>query len=358
MVQTNVNTSCLTKVSIIPFYYLNITNEYMNTSINRITKIVVLVPIKNEDWILDKFLAITEKFADSILIADQFSTDRSVEIASKYDKVILIRNESQTYDEAYRQRLLIAKSRELFSGRNFLLALDADELLTADSLLSKFWIDIDHIKPGTVITFEKPDILSPMSNCIRYSDGFKLGYLDDGREHKGKLIHSPRIPFDESSPILNISDVKFMHYARVRSLEYYDRQRLYSMIENVRGVNPFYKRLNGYSPKISSMNNISKIEISEESWFDGWEKMGIEIRKIPSCINNIYANQICELLAKYGSIKFSLDDIWDRDWKKFNIQYFSTMDRDISNISILRKLLLDVIIYLLKSYKLIRRLVK
>ena len=41
-------------------------------------KIIVVTPIKNEDWILDRFLSVTSQFADLIIIADQNSTDKSM----------------------------------------------------------------------------------------------------------------------------------------------------------------------------------------------------------------------------------------------------------------------------------------
>ena len=56
------------------------------------TPIVVLTPVKNEEWILDNYIQVTSNFADLIIIADQFSSDKSREIASNYDKVLLIKN--------------------------------------------------------------------------------------------------------------------------------------------------------------------------------------------------------------------------------------------------------------------------
>jgi glycosyltransferase involved in cell wall biosynthesis len=62
-------------------------------------KIVVLTPIKNEEWILERFLSVTSQFADLIIIADQNSTDSSRNICQKYPKVKLIENKSDQYDE-------------------------------------------------------------------------------------------------------------------------------------------------------------------------------------------------------------------------------------------------------------------
>jgi glycosyltransferase involved in cell wall biosynthesis len=100
---------------------------------NQIPKIVVITPVKNEAWILDRFLAVTSQFADCIIIADQNSTDGSLTIYKNYPKVILIQNESEQFNEAERQILLIQKARELVPEHKILLALDADEILAASA---------------------------------------------------------------------------------------------------------------------------------------------------------------------------------------------------------------------------------
>ncbi len=43
--------------------------------------LICLTPIKNEAWILDRFLKCASLWADYIIIADQQSTDSSIEIA-------------------------------------------------------------------------------------------------------------------------------------------------------------------------------------------------------------------------------------------------------------------------------------
>ena len=98
--------------------------------------IVVLTPVRNESWILERFLAVTSQFADVIIVADQRSTDASREICRRFAKVIVIDNADPEYNERSRQQQLIAAARELVSGAKILMAIDADEILAADSLAS------------------------------------------------------------------------------------------------------------------------------------------------------------------------------------------------------------------------------
>jgi hypothetical protein len=100
--------------------------------------LICLTPIKDEAWILERFLKCASVWADHIIIADQGSKDESKEIACRFPKVTLVENNSKTYNERERQELLIREARKI-SGPRILMTLDADEFLTADFLTSPEW---------------------------------------------------------------------------------------------------------------------------------------------------------------------------------------------------------------------------
>jgi Glycosyl transferase family 2 len=316
--------------------------------------VIVLTPIKNESWILERFLSVTEQFADAIIIADQFSTDNSRDIVRRHPKAILIDNTNPEYDELYRQQLLIDKARELYPGKKCLLALDADEIMTAASMQSSFWNALDTYQEGTVLTFEKPDIISPVTKCIRYNSFFTLGYIDDGAPHTGKKIHSVRVPRKEDSPVVAIEDVKFMHYALTRTIEYRSRQRLYSVLENIKNVAPFYRRLLSYSYRLNDYISKHSISITPNEWFTGWEAKGIDMTSINTNENNVYNLQVAQYLADRGSKAFYLDDVWDINWEDFCKRYAPDSDKVVKNIPLLNRLLLNLIVYSLKALKFFR----
>lgn len=313
--------------------------------------VIVLTPIKNESWILERFLSVTEQFADAIIIADQMSTDDSREIVKRYSKAVLIDNTNPEYDELYRQQLLIDKARELFPGKKCLLALDADEIMTAASMTSSFWSRLNDFEEGTVLTFEKPDIISPVTQCIRYDSYFTLGYIDDGAPHTGKKIHSVRIPRKPDSPVVEIEDVKFMHYALTRTIEYRSRQRLYSVIENVKNIAPFHRRLLSYSYRLNDYVSQHTISNTPEDWFNGWERAGINMRTIQTSEVNNYTAQVLDYLQEYGVKRFFLDDIWDKDWEVFCRESYPSYSSTIKNIPFYRRWLLNGIVLSLKVIK-------
>jgi len=311
--------------------------------------IVVITPVKNESWILDNFLRTTSMFADHIIIADQFSTDESRDIAGRFEKVVLIQNDREKYDEQYRQKLLIDKAREIVPGKKILLALDADEIITADSLDSQDWEQMCLLDPGTVLRFEKPDVLANMQTCIRHREYFTLGYIDDGVDHLGKKIHSVRIPRLDNSPEVDIESIKFMHLALTRPYEYAARQRYYSMVENIESISPFYRRLIKYSPRLVDYISQREITNTPESWFAGWKKAGIDLTAIRSSEFNNFNDMVLQNLSIYGPGKFYFDDIWQIDWKVYNSKRnIIKSKRGSLKSPLLVRTLLSTIIYCIK----------
>ncbi len=280
------------------------------------TKIIVLTPVKNEAWILDRFLSVTSQFADRIIIADQNSTDGSLEIYKKYPKVHLINNKDSQYDEASRQLLLLKTARELEpDAKRILLAFDADEVLTADSVTNPGWKTMLDSKPGTVLFFEKPDLYIDTNKAIRYSDPWPLGYVDDGVEHKPLKIHSIRVPQPEYADKLYLDDVKIMHYTLTRINAQNSKLMYYSMLENVYKKNHFLARRRIYVRNFDYVNK-NKLEATPAKWFEGWEKLGIDMRTISTETKFWYEDEALKLFSEYGSKKFWLDNIWDNSWAK------------------------------------------
>ncbi len=288
--------------------------------------IVVLTPVKNEEWVMDKFLRITSLFADYILVADQFSNDSTVSIINSHPKAVYIKNENSEYDEEFRQRLLISKARELITGKRLLLALDADELITADSIESAEWNKISKLPAGTRLYFKKPDLLPDGKTYVDYPDYFLLGYIDDGATHAGTKFHSPRLPASDKK--YESETIQFLHLALIRDLEYNARQRLYAVLENINQSSSLRFRYRKYARKMLALRYKGLVKPLPEQWVGTFRESGIEITKFPSSENNIYNSRIIEMFNEYGTRKFWFDDIWYVDYieisritgKQLNVQ--------------------------------------
>ncbi len=281
---------------------------------NQKPKIVVITPVKNEAWILDRFLSVTSEFADHIIVADQNSTDGSQAIYKKYPKVTLIENKSESFNESGRQLLLIQAARDLVPGHKIILALDADEILASNAIHTASWQAMLKAKPGTVLFFEKPDLFVTTHQCLRTGILTPLGYVDDGAEHRPQKIHSVRIPMPEYATRLHIHDIKVIHYGITRLDAHASKLRLYSVIENVLEVGHFIGRRSRYPSKPDYLS-MGKLETAAQEWFTGWEERGIDMHTIIKQKYYHYDFEVLRYFHKYGIQRFWMEDIWAYDWE-------------------------------------------
>jgi glycosyltransferase involved in cell wall biosynthesis len=286
--------------------------------------IVVLTPLKNDAWILRRFLEVTSVFADLIIVADQGSTDGGLEICREFDKVTVIDNSKSNYDEASRQELLIATARQLVPLPRILMALDSDEVLTADSLHSADWQRMLAAPAGTAIFFEKPNVYLSLALSERRPLDFLGAFIDDGTtKHQAKRVHSPRLPAPPGGPTLVLQDVKFLHYALARPDAQKAKIRMYAVLENLMGTKSAYWRRRYYwSHRV--LKPLGPVAPTPRAWLEGWEKRGIDMTSIEDVQPYWQDLATLDLLLEHGSRRFWFDDIWQKDWKRLQAETHRT----------------------------------
>ena len=288
-------------------------------------KIIVITPIKNEEWILETFLKTTLQYADHVLIADQYSTDKSVEIASNFKNVDVIINDSKDYDEAYRQKLLINTARERYGKGNIILAIDSDEILNFDALNSSEWETIKQSEPGTVLYFEKPTYYGGTEKVIRYdsSGGWPLGFVDDNSEHCPKHIHSTRVPVKKDSPKLFLKDIKFLHCNLLSLPRQRSKIRYYCMLEAKLKTKTWIRRVWQYNKDYDYAKEGDGLDQANSAWVKGWVNQGISIAPDKEAKYYWYDLEALKLLDNSTSrFSFWTEDVWDVDWNDV-AKYFS-----------------------------------
>lgn len=292
-------------------------------------KIIVLTPIRNEEWILERFLSVASQFADHIIIADQNSTDRSIKICENFKKVYLVKNNADFYNEDDRQILLIESARKLVSGEKILLALDADEILTADSIDTEDWKKMLDAEKGTVFYFKKYDLFPNSDSYIEYPEYFPLGYRDDGEKHIPSKIHSARLPVKIDATKLYLDQVKIMHYTWTRPDSQLAKLRMYSVLENINKTNNFLKRRKRYNPSTDYRNKEQKLLKTPKKWFEKWELMNINMKKIIDLKFYWQDFEVLKIFHNHGIHKFWFDPIWEFDWEKLRL---IAIKKNINNV--------------------------
>ena len=112
-------------------------------------KVIALLPVKNEAWVLDHTLRCLSAFCDVILVNDQQSIDESRDVVRRFPKAVWIDSpESQICEQARWRLWDIARQ---YDGNNLLWCTDADELVSP-ALIRPFLEHRDQtLRSGTVV---------------------------------------------------------------------------------------------------------------------------------------------------------------------------------------------------------------
>jgi len=292
--------------------------------------VICLTPVKNEAWILDKFLSAASLWADHIIVADQNSDDGSVEIAQSFEKVILIRNTSSDFNEPERQKLLIAAARKI-SGPRLLIALDADEFLTPNFVTNPEWQTVLYAPKKTIIYFQWANIRPDMIHYWTPPVEFPWGFRDDGSPHEGHAIHSARMPIPDQAPIIKMRDIKVMHYQYTDWRRMESKHRWYMVWERLNEPKRSALKLYRQYHHMDAVKNNELHNIPEE-WFDGYKNHNIDIKNILKNGPYWWDNDVIGYLKEYGTKLFARDQIWDINWQKVAKNY-GYSDEEVARLS-------------------------
>jgi hypothetical protein len=277
--------------------------------------LVCLTPVRNEAWILHRFLACASLWADHIIVLDQLSDDDTREIARRFPKVTLIENRSERYSEDARQKILLEAARKI-PGAKILFALDADEFLTANFLTSCEWETVLRSPPGTVIRMQRanltPDFQSYWIEVAEDYD-FAFGFVDDGSEHVGRSIHSERVPTPKHATSLKLRDIKLMHYQFVDWERMQSKHRWYQCWER---LNQSWQRPVTVYRTYHHMYAIAerrKLPLPGDVFAEPVAR-GVDMTSVRRDAVFWWDREVVAFLAEHGAKKFKREAIWDVDW--------------------------------------------
>lgn len=203
-------------------------------------KIITLIPVKNESWILPITLPQLTQVSDEVIILDDNSEDDTVKIASAFDKVQVI---TYLQDEKYvnmsdRRNKLLQIGRQ--NGGTHFIFIDADELLSQRAI-DNLAEHIKSLKPGESLAFPWIN-LSEKNTKFFYQKTDRQNYKDfvfcDD-----KTTNFPDVFLSEQrTPALNKNWLKIpfekgavLHLQFINKLRYQYKQAWYRMQEFIAG---------------------------------------------------------------------------------------------------------------------------
>jgi hypothetical protein len=180
-------------------------------------KVIALLPVRNEAWVLRHALSCLSAFCDVVLVGDQDSDDESRAISRSFPKVHLIESREALICEQARWLLLDAARG--YDGDNLLWCTDADELVSPGAVNAFLATNRDALVPGTTI---ETGYVHPWAridrhrvNSYAYGPHWKAVALVDDRRvdyDRGERLplHQPRVP-DGALARLRATDVHVLH---------------------------------------------------------------------------------------------------------------------------------------------------
>lgn len=274
--------------------------------------VIALTPVRNEAWILDRFLAAASTWADHLVVADQHSDDGSAETARAHPRTTVVPNDAPGYDEAARQRLLIETARALPApGRRVFLALDADEMLSANWTDSPEWQSILDAPPGTVVCLRWANLLPGLGTCW-LSDFIPFGFVDDGSAHAGDAIHSRRLPTPPEAPRLLLHDVVVLHFQYIDWARMRSKQRWYQAWEVLHHAHS--DAVTRYRLYHAMDTEASRPVPVRPEWLAGYAERGIDLTSLRPETPYRWDAEVAAWLAEHGPRCFRRCAIWDHDW--------------------------------------------
>ena len=198
--------------------------------------IIVVVPMRNEAWVLEAFLTCTSSWADFIILADQHSDDGSREIAARFEKVVFVDNDATEMNQAA-ARLLLFKEVDKIPGDKIVMALDADEFLSEGFDKTEGWRRILNSKPNELFCFRWLNLYGDFSHAIpdtgfmewgcHFSPNIRISDLYYQCEKRA--VHEMRVPCVSEVSYVEIPDIRFVHLARLNLTRQKNKEDFYQV---------------------------------------------------------------------------------------------------------------------------------
>jgi len=284
--------------------------------------IVGIIPVRNEDWILDKSLSSISKICDKVLVALDECNDRSGEICDVYDNVEKIYVESNAsgldQNRQNRRQLLLERAREL-DVSPIIIAIDADEIFSSEIVSNHLQEQLMNLEPGNgfSVMFRElwftPYLYRSEEKSSWSGRDMPCIWRDNGVDYAFGNRHEERIP---STIVLSRFDVDLLHFARVAPVRYWSRIRHYIAHEVVNlNITPIKAN---FFYSITRDESKMRLSVVPEKWYSQWVKNDNNFLRFEDGARNWFNDEILEMLLLDGGHKLTQCDIWDFDW----VDYF------------------------------------
>ena len=270
------------------------------------TKIICLMPVKNEAAILPTTLGIISEYADVIIIADQMSDDGSREVYKNFPKVRVIDNNRTGHSNEVRWDLLRA-ARE-HGKNNLIICLDADEYIPSN--IFKNFLSMAKLEVGQSFRFPWIQLWKSKyeynDTGVWYRNYQRAAWVDDGEtEYKNKFVindHTSRVPERFLNNCIRVDNVPIMHLQWVFWEKTQMKQAWYRCSELVKSPESWKIINDSYS---HSLEVSKKLKNTPKEWLEDLEEKDLVQKQ-----SDWHKNEIIKMFEQYGVTFFEKLQIW------------------------------------------------
>jgi len=281
-------------------------------------KIIVVTTVRDEAWTLDRFFQTCSQFADHILVDDDSTgLDHSRAIYPRYPKVTMFDGAGLHYEQ--RRKRIFTEARQIPASKRIIVALDSDELLSANLLTSPEWRTVLAAPPGTCLFVHRYDL---WGTAARYRDESSVAglwvsdrtiWVDDGvspvAEKGYQGMHMAYTP--ESERPIRLNQIVCLHY------QFCHRRKVESRF---RGYRAHEKAVVRKLTDLEIWRAYAQHEVPTgtqpcpREWFAGWEERGIDMTSSVEEELFHYDIEVLKLFEKHGMAFFARQDLWFANW--------------------------------------------
>jgi glycosyltransferase involved in cell wall biosynthesis len=274
-------------------------------------KTIVLIPIKNEDWILRSTFQNLSPHVDLIIVADQGSTDTTIEICREFTNVQVIQNPYQGHSNKVRWFLL--EEARKHGNNNLIICIDADEIIAPKGIQKMQELARERkAVPGDVFKFKWIQLWKSVHtyrNDGAWKDSLKnIAFIDNIgiNEYKKDFVindHTSRVPDTNINSVVHIEH-PLLHYLFLATKRNDMKQAWYRCTELIDGKRNAKRINNTY--RVTMLSDGIKAYNMPQEWY--------EDIKLPEGLDTVqsnwHLNEIKNFFAKYGIGFFEDLQIW------------------------------------------------
>lgn len=284
-------------------------------------KLLAIVPVRNEEWILRQNLQVLTRLCDAVFVADQHSTDRTPDICREFARVHYLRNDAPYPSPENRRHILLNAARD-YDGCNVILTVDADEILTATALTDPGWpMLLDSLQPGDSVLLRWVML---WKHPRRYRDDRSVWadrwvpflFRDDRQtNYAAGNWHEPRVPQAFTWEARRFEPVKVLHYQFVAWERMLSKQSHCRVLELLRSPRASAVAINQQYIITKDERRMILRDVPPD-WIEPWlsEGIGLEHFRHPALF--WYDIEILRFFAQHGAQRFADLDVWDVDWER------------------------------------------